>query len=142
MKNSIFLSIADRVEKISDNQCEQISMIRNQIEKIMKYCVVQFMISNAIVLIHVEYLSNIQIDNFIVDVISTYLFSNVEELVSDSTDDEARDSCDCRYDDETRNEVFDDRKNDVSIMIKMKKKFDLRIRRSSDEDDSMIRESD
>jgi hypothetical protein len=73
------------------------------------------------------------------------LFSNIEELVFDSTDDEARDSCDsrdCRFDDEARNEAFDDRKKTASIMIKMRKKSDLRIRRSSDEDDRMIRKSD
>jgi hypothetical protein len=49
-------------------------MIRDQIEKIMKHCLVQFMIFNTIVLIHIEYLNNIQIDDFIVDVISTYFF--------------------------------------------------------------------
>ncbi len=70
------------------------------------------------------------------------LFSSIEELVSDSTDDETRDSCDCCCDDETRNEVLDDREKDASIIIKMKEKSDLRIRRSSDEDNCIIRESD
>ncbi len=73
------------------------------------------------------------------------LFSNIEELVSDSIDDEARNSCDsrnCRCDDETRDEILDDRKKNASIMIKMRKKSDLRIQRSSDEDNRMIRESD
>jgi hypothetical protein len=74
MKDSIFLCITDCVDEISDNRCERISMIRDQIEKIMKHCLVQFMILNTIVLIHVEYLSNIQIDDFIVDIISTYSF--------------------------------------------------------------------
>jgi hypothetical protein len=73
------------------------------------------------------------------------LFSNIEELVFDSTDDEVRNSCDsrdCRCDDEARNEIFDDRKKEASIMIKMKEKSDLRIRRSSDENYRMIRKSD
>jgi hypothetical protein len=74
MKSSIFLCVTNRVDEISNNRCEQISMIRNQIKKIMKHCFVQFMIFNTIVLIHVEYLNNIQIDDFIVDVISTYSF--------------------------------------------------------------------
>ncbi len=74
IKDSIFLSIADRVDEILDNRCEQISMIRDQIAEIMKNCVVQFMISYMMVLIHVEYLNNVQIDDFIVDVISTYSF--------------------------------------------------------------------
>ncbi len=61
------------------------------------------------------------------------LFNDIERL-SDSIDDEARDSfdcdsCDCRRDCdyETRNEAFDDRKKDASIMIKKKNlicKFD------------------
>jgi hypothetical protein len=55
------------------------------------------------------------------------LFSNIEELVPDSIDDEARDSCDCRCDDEIRNEVFNNRKKDALIIIKMEKKSDLRI---------------
>ncbi len=46
------------------------------------------------------------------------LFSNVEELVSDSTDDEARDCCDCDCDDKTRNEVLDDREKNASIIIR------------------------
>ncbi len=53
-------------------------------------------------------------------------FNNIEKLF-DSIDDEARDlfdydSCDCRRDcdDETRNKTFDDRKKNVSIMIKKK----------------------
>jgi hypothetical protein len=49
-------------------------MIRDQIEKIMKNCVVQLMILNTIILIHVEHLNNISIDDFIIDVISTYSF--------------------------------------------------------------------
>ncbi len=54
------------------------------------------------------------------------LFNNIEKL-SDSIDDEARDSCDCDFcdcrrdcDDEIRNEILDDRKKDASIMIKEK----------------------
>jgi hypothetical protein len=71
------------------------------------------------------------------------LFSNIEEL-SDSIDDEARSSCDsrCDCDDETQNEILNDRKKDASIMIRMKKKINLRIRRSSNKDDRMIRKSD
>ncbi len=38
------------------------------------------------------------------------LFNNIKELIFDSTDDETRDSCDCRCDDETRNEIRDNRK--------------------------------
>jgi hypothetical protein len=76
------------------------------------------------------------------------LFSNIERLF-DSIDDEARDSfdcdsCDCRRDcdDEIRDEIFDDREKDASIMIRMREKSHLRIRRSSNEDDRMIQESD
>jgi hypothetical protein len=70
------------------------------------------------------------------------LFSNIEKLVFDLTDDETRNSCDCCYDDETRNEILDDRKKNALIMIKMRKKSDLRIRRFSDENNCMIREFD
>jgi hypothetical protein len=66
------------------------------------------------------------------------LFSNIEELVSDSTDDETRDSCDCRCNDKIKDEILDDRKKDASIIIKMKKKIDLRIRRFLNENDRMI----
>ncbi len=76
------------------------------------------------------------------------LFNNIEKL-SDSIDDEARDfcdcdSCDCRRDcdDEIRDEIFDDREKDASIMIRMREKSHLRIRRSSNVDDRMIQESD
>jgi hypothetical protein len=74
MKNSIFLNVTNRVDEILNNRCEHISIIRSQIKEIIKNCVVQFMIFNTIVLIHVEHLSNKQIDDFIVDVISTYSF--------------------------------------------------------------------
>jgi hypothetical protein len=54
------------------------------------------------------------------------LFNNIEKL-SDSIDDEARDfcdcdSCDCRRDcdDETRNEVLDDREKKASIIVRKK----------------------
>jgi hypothetical protein len=49
---------------------------------------------------------------------------------------------DGHFNDETENEIFNDRKKDASIIIRMKKKSDLRIRRSSNEDDCMIRKSD
>jgi hypothetical protein len=67
------------------------------------------------------------------------IFSNIEELISDWTDDETRDCCSC--DDETRDEILNDRKENASIIIKMKEKFDLRIRRFSDKDDHIIRKS-
>ncbi len=51
------------------------------------------------------------------------LFSNIEKLVFNLINDKARDSCDCHCDDEIRNEIFDDRKKNTSIMIKMKKKL-------------------
>ncbi len=83
MRNSIFLTVADRVDKNSNNQCEHILMIRSQIENIMKNCVVQFMIFNTIVLIHVEHLNNIQIDDFIVDkLIADLSFEHVEQIDS------------------------------------------------------------
>jgi hypothetical protein len=41
MRNSIFLCVANRVDEISDNRCETISVIRDQIEEIMKHCIVQ-----------------------------------------------------------------------------------------------------
>ncbi len=75
------------------------------------------------------------------------LFSNSERFF-DSIDDEVRNFCDCDScdyrrdcDDEVRNKVFNDREKDVSILIQ-KKNFDLLIRRSSDENNRMIRESD
>ncbi len=75
-------------------------------------------------------------------------FSNIEEFF-DSIDDEARSSCDCDScncrcdcDNETRDKTFDDREKNASIMIRMKEKFDLRIRKSLNDNDRMIRESD
>ncbi len=54
------------------------------------------------------------------------LYSNIEEF-SDSIENKARDSCDydscdcrCDCDDEMRDEAFDDRKKNASIMIKEK----------------------
>jgi hypothetical protein len=56
------------------------------------------------------------------------LFNNIKELVSDSIDDEAWDFCDCRCDEEIRNEIFNDQKKEASIMIIITKKSDLRVR--------------
>ncbi len=40
MKDLIFLNITNRVEEILNIRCEQISMILDQIEKMMKHCIV------------------------------------------------------------------------------------------------------
>jgi hypothetical protein len=142
MKNSIFLSVVNRVDEILNNRCEHISMIRDQIEKIMHDCVVQFMIFNTTELIHVEHLNNIQIDDLFVDIVSTYSFQQCRR--TRLWFDWQRSSRLLRL--RLRLRWWDSRRNswwskERCFDLNQKKKSDL-LRRSSDEDDRMIRESD